>query len=89
MRPCGDCVVQLLADENATTNPIPVPQSLIQSNSAAAAAAAAASGSAVDDFAAAAVLALVIAVVATDVADVVVAVDEDRNTFCGNLCRQR
>ena len=84
MRPCGDCVVQLWADKNATTNPIPVPQSLIQSNSAAAA-----SGSAVDDFAAAAVLALVIAVVATDVADVVVAVDDDRNTFCGNLCRQR
>ena len=72
MRPCGDCVVQLLADENATTNPIPVSQSLIQSNPAAAAAAAAVAGPAVDDFATAAVLPLIVAVVVAYVADVVV-----------------
>ena len=46
-----------LADENATTNPIPVSQSLIQSNSAAAVA-----GSTVDDFATAPFVVVVVAI---------------------------
>ena len=74
MRPCGDCVVQLLADENATTNPIPVSQSLIQSNSAAAAVAVA--GSTVDDLGTAAVFAPFV---------VVVAINDDKNVFGGNV----
>ena len=72
MRPWGDCVVHLLADENATTNPIPVSQSLIQSNSAAAVA-----ESTVDDFATAAVAAPFVVVV--------VAINDDENVFCGNV----
>ena len=78
MRPWGDCVVHLLADENATTNPIPVSQSLIQSNSAAAAT--------VDDFATADILAPFVADVVAETVDVVVvAINDDENVFCGNV----
>ena len=73
--------MQLLADENATTNPIPVSQSLIQSNSDAAVA-----GSTVDDFATAAVLAPSVAVVVAETVDVVVvAINDDENVFGGNV----